>query len=95
MPGNARGMVWALVRIGQSARLIGNDQVDGYVLLATACDGTLATTTQFTSVRVVCNNTLRSAVGDRQGAIEVPIAASSSRMRSNSPWPRGMDSCTG
>jgi esterase/lipase len=25
--------------------------------LATACDGTLATTAQFTSIRVVCNNT--------------------------------------
>ena len=32
--------------------------MDGYLLLATACDGTLATTAQFTSVRVVCNNTL-------------------------------------
>ncbi|MEA3116835.1 MAG: hypothetical protein QOI13_105 [Paraburkholderia sp.] len=32
-------------------------QRPGYLLLATACDGTLATTAQFTSVRVVCNNT--------------------------------------
>jgi phage/plasmid-like protein (TIGR03299 family) len=64
--------VWALARTGQSARLAGKDQVDGYLLLATACDGTLATTAQFTSVRVVCNNTLRIAVGDRQGAIKVP-----------------------
>jgi phage/plasmid-like protein (TIGR03299 family) len=64
--------VWALARTGQSARLTAKDQVDGYLLLATACDGTLATTAQFTSVRVVCNNTLRIAVGDRQGAIKVP-----------------------
>ena len=64
--------VWALARTGQSARLAGKDQVDGYLLLATACDGTLATTAQFTSVRVVCNNTLQIAVGDRQGAIKVP-----------------------
>lgn len=64
--------VWALARTGQSARLAGKDQVDGYLLLATACDGTLATTAQFTSVRVVCNNTLRIAVGDRHGAIKVP-----------------------
>jgi phage/plasmid-like protein (TIGR03299 family) len=40
--------------------------------LATACDGTLATTAQFTSVRVVCNNTLRVALGNGNGAIKVP-----------------------
>ena len=49
--------LWALARTGQSASLKGKDQVNGYLLLATACDGTLATTAQFTSVRVVCNNT--------------------------------------
>lgn len=64
--------VWALARTGQSAQLKGKDQVHGYLLLATACDGTLATTAQFTSVRVVCNNTLHIAVSDRKGAIKVP-----------------------
>ena len=64
--------VWALARTGQSVQLKGKDQVDGYLLLATACDGTLATTAQFTSVRVVCNNTLQIAIGDRHGAIKVP-----------------------
>ena len=64
--------VWALARTGQSAVLKGKDQVDGYLLLATACDGTFATTAQFTSVRVVCNNTLKIAVGDKRGAIRVP-----------------------
>ena len=63
---------WALARTGQSANLRGRDRVDAYLLLATACDGTLATTAQFTSVRVVCNNTLQIAVGDRKGAINVP-----------------------
>jgi phage/plasmid-like protein (TIGR03299 family) len=64
--------VWALARTGQSTTLKGRDQVDGYLLLATACDGTLATTAQFTSVRVVCNNTLNIAVGDTRCAIKVP-----------------------
>lgn len=64
--------VWALARTGQSAVLKGRDQVDGYLLLATACDGTLATTAQFTSIRVVCNNTLKIAVGENRGAIKVP-----------------------
>ena len=63
---------WALARTGQSTTLKGRDKVDGYLLLATACDGTLATTAQFTSVRVVCNNTLQIALGHANGAIKVP-----------------------
>ena len=63
---------WALARTGQSTMLKGRDKVDGYLLLATACDGTLATTAQFTSVRVVCNNTLQIALGQANGAIKVP-----------------------
>ena len=63
---------WALARTGQSATLKGKDQVNGYLLLATACDGSLATTAQFTSVRVVCNNTLQIALGDNRGAVKVP-----------------------
>jgi phage/plasmid-like protein (TIGR03299 family) len=64
--------LWALARTGQEVYLKGNDQVKAYLLLATACDGTLATTAQFTSVRVVCNNTLQMAVGDCSGAVKVP-----------------------
>lgn len=64
--------IWALARTGQSGALKGNDVTNGYVLLATACDGTLATTAQFTSIRVVCNNTLAIAIGDNTGAVKVP-----------------------
>ncbi|KGE09822.1 phage/plasmid-like protein TIGR03299 [Burkholderia gladioli] len=64
--------LWALARTGRSASLKGQDEVNGYLLLATACDGTLATTAQFTSVRVVCNNTLQIALGDSAGAVKVP-----------------------
>ena len=63
---------WALAKTGQSTSLKGRDRVDGYLLLATACDGTLATTAQFTSVRVVCNNTLSIALGNTSSAIKVP-----------------------
>ncbi|HEL3759499.1 TPA: DUF932 domain-containing protein [Stenotrophomonas maltophilia] len=63
---------WALARTGQSVSLKGRDKVDGYLLLATGCDGTLATTAQFTSVRVVCNNTLAVALGNATSAIKVP-----------------------
>ena len=63
---------WALAKTGQSTVLKRKDRVDGYLLLATACDGTLATTAQFTSVRVVCNNTLAIALGSNAGAVKVP-----------------------
>jgi phage/plasmid-like protein (TIGR03299 family) len=64
--------IWALARTGQTVSLKGQDQVNGYLLLATACDGTLATTAQFTSVRVVCNNTLAVALAKGAGAVKVP-----------------------
>ena len=53
---------WALAKTGQTSALKGKDVSNGYILLATACDGTLATTAQFTSIRVVCNNTLAIAL---------------------------------
>ncbi|WP_163110586.1 DUF932 domain-containing protein, partial [Acinetobacter baumannii] len=31
---------WALAKTGQTGTLKGKDKVDGYLLLATACDGT-------------------------------------------------------
>lgn len=63
---------WALARTGQSTALKGNDQVNGYLLLATSCDGTLATTATPTTIRVVCNNTLTIAVNGATQAIKVP-----------------------
>ncbi len=36
--------LWALARTGQSVSLKGKNTVNGHLLLATACDGTLATT---------------------------------------------------
>jgi phage/plasmid-like protein (TIGR03299 family) len=64
--------LWALARTGQSVTLKGGDTINGYLLLATACDGTLATRAQFTSVRVVCNNTLAIALRDGTGVVRVP-----------------------
>ncbi|MBU2852966.1 MULTISPECIES: DUF932 domain-containing protein [Acidithiobacillus] len=65
--------LWALAKTGEEFLLRGADRVKGYLLLATSCDGTLATTAQFTSVRVVCNNTLQLATDkEKDGAIKVP-----------------------
>ena len=63
--------IWALARTGHSATIQANDVTNAYVLLATACDGTLATTAQFTAIRVVCNNTLAVAIDDSKGAVKV------------------------
>lgn len=49
---------WALADTGRAFDVNGSDRINGMLLLTTSCDGTLATTAQFTSVRVVCNNTL-------------------------------------
>ena len=58
--------VWALARTGLVAGVADNaaDELGAYVLLATSCDKSLATTIAFTSVRVVCQNTLGFAVHD-------------------------------
>lgn len=63
---------WALAKTGHSATLKGTDVVHGYLLLATSCDGTLATTATPTTIRVVCNNTLTIAVNGATQAIKVP-----------------------
>lgn len=63
---------WALARTGHSVALKGGDEVGGYLLLATSCDGTLATTATPTTVRVVCNNTLALSLNGATSAIKVP-----------------------
>lgn len=63
---------WALARTGKETVLKGSDCVKGYLLLATSCDGTLATTATPTTIRVVCNNTLSIALNGATSAIKVP-----------------------
>ena len=67
---------WALARTGKSSALKGNDVVNGYLLLATSCDGSLATMATPTTVRVVCNNTLSIALSGATSAIKVPHSTS-------------------
>ena len=64
--------IWALARTGQDAEVVPGDAIKGYLLLATACDGSMSTTATFTSVRVVCNNTLTLAAGRADGAVRIP-----------------------
>ena len=67
---------WALAKTGKETTLKGNDVVKGYILLATSCDGTLATTATPTTVRVECNNTLSIALHGASSAIKVPHSTS-------------------
>jgi phage/plasmid-like protein (TIGR03299 family) len=69
-----------------SLPLKGKDVVNGYLLLATSCDGTLATVAMPTTVRVVCNNTLTIALRDGVGAVKVPTARRLMPRRSNASW---------
>lgn len=56
---------WALAETGREITLGNSDKVKGNLLLITAVDGSLATTAKFVSTRVVCNNTLTVAMGEK------------------------------
>jgi phage/plasmid-like protein (TIGR03299 family) len=53
--------IWALAKLGEGAEVRKGDEVLPYLLLSTSYDGTMATTAQFTAIRVVCNNTISAA----------------------------------
>jgi phage/plasmid-like protein (TIGR03299 family) len=61
---------WALAETGRATEILKNDKIKGNLLLTTSCDGTMATSAMFTSVRVCCNNTLRIALGGSQSLVK-------------------------
>ena len=69
--GTLRGgkRMWALAETGKFGEVCKGDGVGGFLLLSTSCDRTLATTARFTTVRVVCNNTLTMAVNDKSNCV--------------------------
>ena len=64
--------VWALANTQKALALKDEDKVKGYLLLATSYDGTMATQARFTTIRVVCNNTLSMARGEGRADLTVP-----------------------
>jgi phage/plasmid-like protein (TIGR03299 family) len=66
---------WALARTNQETRIMGQDLLKDYVLLATSCDGTLRTMAKRTSIRVVCNNTLTYAAANGEPEIRISHAS--------------------
>lgn len=66
-------VIWALASTGLEACLEEVDDVRAYLLLATSFDRSVATVAKFTSVRVVCNNTLTMSQSERSGSsISIP-----------------------
>jgi phage/plasmid-like protein (TIGR03299 family) len=64
--------IWALANTGEATQLRDRDEVKGYLLLATSFDGSMATQARFTSIRVVCNNTLTLAGSEGRADVTVP-----------------------
>lgn len=54
--------IWALARNGHAGDVVKGDTVRQYLLMATSLDGSTPTVAAFTSVRVVCANTMREAL---------------------------------
>lgn len=54
--------VWVLARLKGQAEVVPGDRVDSYVLLSNAHDGSMGVWISFTTIRVVCMNTLTSAL---------------------------------
>lgn len=76
----AGAVVWALASNKREIRIMGTDVVRPYLLLSTSYDGSRSTRAEFTSVRVVCNNTLQLASndqnkGDTEGRVVIKHSA--------------------
>jgi phage/plasmid-like protein (TIGR03299 family) len=70
---NGGSKLWALAQYSATIQIGERDLIKPYLLLATANDGSMATVADFTSVRVVCNNTLSLAVGNNGQKANVRI----------------------
>lgn len=56
--------IWGLAKLKEGFRLVGDDEVQGYLLLNNSHQVGKAMTIMFTPIRVVCNNTLTQALND-------------------------------
>lgn len=72
--GSLRGgrKYWALAKMNRAHLVQAEDGLEGYLLLASSCDGSLATTAMFTAIRVVCANTMSMALEGGGRYIKVP-----------------------
>ena len=64
--------IWILVKAeGEAVRIIGDDIVDKYFLVALGHDGQFNVVAMFTGIRVVCNNTLSAAIAAADDCIKI------------------------
>ena len=65
--GSLRGgqLVWALAKVNKSFTLFGGDRVEAYLLFTNPHKYGLSIDARFTPTRVVCNNTLTMALGEK------------------------------
>lgn len=54
--------VWAMAKMPESFEAVEGDEVKPYLLISNTHDGTKPAIVQFTTIRVVCNNTLTVAI---------------------------------
>ena len=64
--------VWAMAKTNEAHKVMGVDEIKGYLMIATSYDLTFSTLAYLTSVRVVCNNTLQASFGDMVNRITIP-----------------------
>ncbi len=60
---------WALAETGNEYQPIKGDSIIGHLLFVTSIDGSLSNTAKFVSTRVVCQNTLTVALGEKSTPI--------------------------
>lgn len=72
--GSLRGgsEIWGLAKIASDFRLVGDDEVKGYLLINQPHINGKAMVIKFTPIRVVCNNTLTMALQDGGAAFRMP-----------------------
>lgn len=73
--GSLRGgkKVWALAKTGETAIIKGKDRIEDNILCATGFDGNTPTIATRCSIRVVCMNTFRMAVGEDGARADIRV----------------------
>lgn len=62
---------WGTAQLTEFAPVSYADKIGGYLLLSTSLDGSRATEARLTSTRVVCQNTLRVAIGADAAVLKI------------------------
>jgi len=75
--------VWALAKVNESFDVLGNDQVDSYLLFSNPHQYGKSLNVRFTPIRVVCNNTLTMSLSHKSKN-EPPTRSSRSTKRLHS-----------